>query len=74
MKIEGEKLDDNYVLWTKEQVKSLLGFKSNGALYNAIKVNGFPKPLKIGGQASRWRKSDVLAYIDRCDQKLANED
>lgn len=74
MKIEGEKLDDNYILWTTEQVKNLLGFKSNGALYNAIKVSGFPKPLKIGGQASRWRKSDVLAYIDRCDQKLSNED
>lgn len=74
--MEDKKLDveDEYILWTRDEVKKVLGLKSDSALYNAIKMNGFPKPLKIGGQASRWRKSDVLAYIDRCDQKLANED
>lgn len=64
---------NEYILLTKEQVKKILGFKSNGALYNAINEHGFPKPLRVGGQASRWRKSDVLKYIDECEQKLAHE-
>lgn len=66
-------VDDAYILWTRDQVKNLLGFKSNGALYNAINQNGFPKPLRIGGQASRWRKSDVLNYIDSCSQELTTD-
>lgn len=63
---------DDYVLWTRDEVKQILGLKSNSALYNAINQSGFPKPLRIGGQVSRWRKSDVLKYIDNCPQELAN--
>ncbi|WP_143695697.1 helix-turn-helix transcriptional regulator [Wohlfahrtiimonas chitiniclastica] len=65
-------VNDDYVLWTRDEVKKILGLKSNSALYNAINQNGFPKPLRIGGQASRWRKSDVLKYIDNCPQELNN--
>lgn len=65
-------VNDNYVLWNRAEVKQILGLKSDSALYAAINKNGFPKPLRIGGQVSRWRKSEVLAYIDSCPQELAN--
>lgn len=61
---------DNYVLWGKEEVIELLGISLSG-LYNAMNKSGFPKPIKIGG-VSRWRKSEVLAFIDNCPQELAN--
>ena len=64
---------DDYILWTRDEVKKILGLKSNSALYNAINQNGFPKPLRIGGQVSRWRKSDVLKYIDNCPQELNSQ-
>lgn len=71
--MEVKKMDlnvpDNYVLWGKEEVTELLGISVSG-LYNAMNKSQFPKPIKIGG-VSRWKKSDVLAYIDNCPQELA---
>lgn len=49
--MEDKKLDveDEYILWTRDEVKKVLGLKSDSALYSAIKLNGFPKPIK-----NRW--------------------
>lgn len=72
MEIKKEELNvsDRHVLWSKEQVTSLLGISVSG-LYSAMNKSQFPKPIKIGG-VSRWRKSDVLSFIDNCQQELAN--
>lgn len=43
------------------EVESRTGFKSS-YLYQLIKGRKFPPPLKIGN-ASRWRESEVQAWI-----------
>ncbi len=43
------------------EVESRSGFKSS-FLYQLIKQGAFPKPLKIG-VSSRWRESEVQAWI-----------
>jgi predicted DNA-binding transcriptional regulator AlpA len=42
-------------------VESKTGFKSS-FIYQLIKDGKFPKPVKIGN-ASRWRQSEVQAWI-----------
>lgn len=43
------------------EVESRSGFKSS-FIYQLIKENKFPKPVKIGA-ASRWRESEIQAWI-----------
>lgn len=43
------------------EVESRSGFKSS-FIYQLIKENKFPKPVKIG-TASRWRESEVHQWI-----------
>lgn len=43
------------------EVESRSGFKSS-FIYQLIKENKFPAPVKIGN-ASRWRESEVQAWI-----------
>jgi prophage regulatory protein len=37
---------------------------SRSCIYNLIKDGKFPKPLKITKYASRWKKSEILDWID----------
>ncbi len=69
VKKENLNVEDRHILWNKEQVTELLGISVSG-LYSAMNRGQFPKPIKIGG-VSRWRKSDVLSFIDNCQQELA---
>lgn len=44
-------------------------------IYRAIKASGFPKPIKLGRLTSRWRRSEVIAFIEaraaeRCKASL----
>lgn len=34
------------------------------AIYQNIKVNGFPKPIKINKRVSRWIETDVRAWVE----------
>lgn len=43
------------------EVESRSGFKSS-FIYQLIKEGKFPKPVKIG-TASRWRESEIQAWI-----------
>ena len=45
------------------EVQQLLGL-GRTALYNHIREGDLPKPIKIGN-ASRWRMSDLQAWIAR---------
>ncbi|MDP8173165.1 AlpA family phage regulatory protein [Pasteurella skyensis] len=70
MKVQGcvekkPKISDNYVLWDVETVMSVLGYKSRSGFYRAVKKLNMPKPIKIG-QKARWRKQEVLDWIDSC--------
>lgn len=42
-------------------VKALCGFSSSW-IYQAIAENRFPHPIKIG-QASRWSRNEVHAWV-----------
>lgn len=64
-------LDDRYILWNIGTVMEVLNIKRT-SVYEAIKDKGLPKPIKIGG-ASKWRKSDVLQWIDTRPQGLEHE-
>lgn len=66
-------LEDRHILLDRKAVLNILGLKADSALYRAIKEDSFPKPLRIGGRASRWRKSDVLEWIDNRPQHLEHE-
>jgi predicted DNA-binding transcriptional regulator AlpA len=34
-------------------------------LYKGIKTRRFPAPLKLGPGTSRWRRSEIIAMLDR---------
>ena len=44
-----------------DEVESIIGFKSS-YIYSKIQKGLFPQPVKIGA-ASRWRESQVLAWV-----------
>ncbi|SER46137.1 prophage regulatory protein [Nitrosomonas sp. Nm51] len=50
-------------LLTIAEVAASVGFKSS-SIYLKIQQGTFPKPLKIG-TASRWRESEVQAWIKK---------
>lgn len=44
-------------------------------LYKGIKAGRFPAPLKLGPGTSRWRRSEVLAVIERAaSERMAARD
>lgn len=40
--------------------------KSRSSIYDAIKKGEFPAPVKVGGRASAWIKSEVLQWTKNC--------
>lgn len=36
--------------------------KSRSSIYDAIKKGEFPAPIKVGGRASAWIKSEVMQW------------
>lgn len=55
-------------LVTIAELSIALGGISRPSIYRHIKnLPGFPQPVKIGA-STRFRKSDVVAFIERADQ------
>lgn len=54
----------------RSEVEAKTGL-ARSTIYARMKEGGFPKPLSIGGNAVRWRLSDVLAWMDSCTAKEA---
>ena len=42
---------------------------SRSTLYNRLKENAFPAPLKTGPRTRGWRARDVLRFINGCHPK-----
>ncbi|MCO6385921.1 AlpA family transcriptional regulator [Aliihoeflea sp. 40Bstr573] len=42
-------------------------------LYKGVKTGRFPAPIKIGPGTSRWRRSEILAMLDKAaaDREVA---
>lgn len=34
------------------------------AVYNNIRKQGFPKPVKLNGRVARWIETDVRAWVE----------
>ena len=57
-------MSEEFRLLNKHEVCRLAGV-SHATLYRLVKAGRFPKPLKIGPQASRWRSDEIAAHLDR---------
>jgi prophage regulatory protein len=58
--------DDNLAaqrLLRWHEVAPLVGF-TRVWIYQLMKKNEFPKPLKLGSRAIAWRAVDVKAWVD----------
>lgn len=44
-------------------VIGLTGYSSRASLADAVKCGRFPKPIKTGRRAVRWRTADILPFI-----------
>ncbi len=49
------------VLMTVDEVRRHFRLKSYQTIYNWIKTEGFPPPMKLGG-SSRWKLSQVVEW------------
>ena len=65
-------LDDHHIVWERKVVMDVLGIKADSTFYRAIKKDGLPKPIRIGGLA-KWRKSEILEWLDSRPQGLEHE-
>lgn len=54
--------DDDQLL-TAREVCDLLKVQ-RGTIYSLIKTDNFPQPIKLGPKVSRWRRGEVLHYIE----------
>ena len=43
------------------------------AIHNSVRLRRFPQPVKLGA-ASRWRRSDVTAWLDAQSRAAAERD
>lgn len=44
-------------------VVGLSGYSSRASLADAVKNRRFPKPVKTGRRAVRWRTADILPFL-----------
>ncbi|MDR1085573.1 MAG: AlpA family phage regulatory protein [Deltaproteobacteria bacterium] len=51
-------------LLTVVQVASIFGIAKSTVWNWAKRLDGFPKPIKLGKRITRWKKADILAYIE----------
>ncbi len=47
----------------REEVQEMCGI-SRSEIYRQVSEGRFPKPLKVGLRAVRWRRSEVEGWID----------
>jgi excisionase family DNA binding protein len=66
IKPEREKVEPE--LLTVEQVAQLttLGVRT---VWSLVSEGSFPRPVKIG-RATRWRRSQVMSWVDSLDENL----
>ncbi|MCY4212494.1 MAG: AlpA family phage regulatory protein [Gammaproteobacteria bacterium] len=50
-------------LLNREQVSEIVGLKRS-CIYQKIREGSFPKPLRVGKSAVRWRESSIRDWID----------
>ncbi len=54
-----------------KEVMAICG-KSRSSLYAAIQKGEFPAPVKVGGRASAWIRSEILQWTQDCIRASRN--
>ena len=52
-------------LLRRKEVETLTAL-SKSALYSMMAEGAFPRPVRVGPHAVRWRWEDVMAWIEAC--------
>ena len=50
-------------LLRRQQVEEMAGIKRS-SIYRLMKNGEFPRPVRVGPVAVRWRESDIRAWLD----------
>ena len=53
------------VLLNRPQVLERIGMKPS-QLYRLMSLGKFPRPIRIGMRAVRWRETDLIAWLEGC--------
>ena len=54
-------MDDR--LMRRSQVEEIAGL-SRSSIYRRMQKGEFPRPVKIGSTAVRWKESDIFAWLE----------
>ncbi|MFO1306103.1 MAG: AlpA family transcriptional regulator [Burkholderiales bacterium] len=46
-----------------KQVSEIVGL-SRSTIYNAIHAGTFPRPIRVGGRAVRWKATEIQGWMD----------
>lgn len=58
-------------LLNAEAVRNIFGWKSDSTLYEAMRLRGFPRPIKISTKCARWSLPDIRQWIEQRRQEAA---
>lgn len=63
------KSGESHAVWRLRQIIGPHGPLpvSRSHFYALIAAGKIPKPIKLGARISVWRRSDILAYIERAE-------
>ena len=50
-------------LLRRRQVEEITGL-SRSSIYRLMQTDGFPRPVKVGPAAVRWRASDITGWVE----------
>ena len=50
-------------LLRRRQVEEITSM-SRSAIYRAMQIGDFPRPVKVGPAAVRWRESDIVRWLE----------
>ena len=51
------------ILITREQVETLTSF-SRSFIYKLMSTGDFPRPVKVAAHSVRWRRKEVIDWIE----------
>lgn len=56
-------METESTLWKRKKVEDLIGVTTT-TLYRMMSKGAFPRPVRIGLRAVRWREEDILAWLN----------
>ena len=60
------------ILLTRREVESVVKL-SRASIYNLMRKDKFPLPLKVGPQAVRWKQSEIIQWLEACPRATGNQ-